>query len=103
MIHVYVNYPNPRASAHSDASCSRIQQAHKENQRVVEVTRANLGRELDRAESEYRFGSTHDLNDLWMKIDLGDTEFEHAVAQHVLVLLGRRYRPFSNVKLERHC
>lgn len=103
MIHVYINYPNPRASAHSDGSCSRIQQAHKHNQRVIEITRSSLGRELARAESEFRFGSSQDFNDLWMKIDLSDTEFEHAIAKHVLVLLGRRYRPFASVDLERHC
>lgn len=103
MIHVYVNYPNTRVSAHSDDSCSRIQQAHKHNQRVIEVTRSSLGRELTRLESDMRFGSSQDVNDVWLRIDLGDTEFEHAVAKHVLVLLGRRYRPFEGVELQRHC
>ena len=103
MIHVYINYPNTRVSAHSDGSCSRIQQSHKSNQRIMEITRSSLSRDLGRAESEIQFGSTQDHNDLWMKIDLGDNEFEYAVARHVLVLLGRRYRPFARVELERHC
>jgi len=103
MIHVYVNYPNTRASAHSDGACARIQQAHKHNQRVIEITRSSLGRELARAESDLRFGSSQDVNDVWLRIDLGDIEFEHAIARHVLVLLGRRYRAFATVQLERHC
>ncbi len=103
MIHVYINYPNTRASAHSDRSCARIQQAHKDNQRVIEFTRSSLGRQFARVESGLRFGSSRDINDLWLRIDLGDNEFEHAVAKHVLVLLGRRYRPFAGLELERHC
>ena len=103
MIHVYINYPNTRASAHSEGSCSRIQQAHKHNQRVIEITRSSLGGELVRLESDVQFGSSQSVNDVWLRIDLGDIEFEHAVAKHVLVLLGRRYRPFASVELERHC
>lgn len=103
MIHVYVNYPNMRASAHSHENCSRIQQAHKRNQRVIEITRSTLAGETARLESDLPFGSSQEVNDLWLRIDLGDSEFEHAVAKHVLVLLGRRYRPFASVELERHC
>ena len=103
MIHVYVNYPNARASAHSDGSCARIQQEHKRNQRFIDITRSNLSRELARAEFDLEFGSTQGVNDVWLRIDLGDNEFEQAVGKHVLVLLGRRYRPFLRSELEKHC
>lgn len=103
MISVYINYPNARVSAHCDANCNRINQARKGNQRTVEVNRSTLCAILDEAETTYRFESTQEYNDTWLHIEFGDQEFELAVAKHIVGIFGKRYSPFSNVNMDRHC
>jgi hypothetical protein len=89
---------------HSIASCGSIRPQRKAEQRLIQITKDNLSRELQRfKDREYRFASTAEKNDLWMKINLGDIELETAVAKHVHRQLKKYYKPFAQAKMELHC
>jgi len=104
VLNVYFNYPNSVVSIHSVASCGSIRPQRKAGQRQIQITKDNLSRELQRLkEREYKFASTAEQNDLWMKIDLGDIELETALAKHVHRQLAKHYKPFAKASLELHC
>jgi hypothetical protein len=104
VLNVYFNYPNSLVSIHSVASCGSIRPQRKAEQRLIQVTKDNLTRELQRLrEREYKFASTAEKNDLWLKIDLGDIELETAVAKHFHRQLGKYYKPFAQASMELHC
>jgi hypothetical protein len=104
MLKVYINYPNPHITVHSDGECPRIQQQHKQRQRIVRLDVATLSAELKRFMAKnYRFGSAPDTNDMWLDVDLGDPVFERAVVEFVQKLLAQHYDPFGRIKVDQHC
>lgn len=104
MIKVYINYPNPHITVHSNAKCSRIEQQHKQNQRFVLLNVTTISSELKRFETKgYPFGSHHETNDMWCEIDFRDTAYELAVIENIRKLLAEHYGPFKRVEIDKHC
>lgn len=104
MLKVYINYPNPHITIHSNSSCKRILQQNKENQRVVKINISNLSKELENFENKkHLFGANAEINDIWLYIDLSDSDFEHAVVKYIHKLLSNLYKPFKSASIKRHC
>lgn len=104
MTTAYVNYPNSRISVHGNASCSRIRQARKAGQRVVHVTVETLTQELRTFHTnDYSFGSTQEVNDMWIELDLGDAEYEAATLRFIKKALSVCYKPFEDAEISVHC
>jgi len=104
MLAAYLNYPEHNVTLHCDLSCPEIQKRGKERQRKCQVNRATASREMERfASGEHRFGSTSDVNDMWVEVDFDDPEFEKAVVRHICRLLGKRYSWFQQAEPAIHC
>ncbi|MEN6453116.1 MAG: hypothetical protein ABFD10_02590 [Prolixibacteraceae bacterium] len=52
---------------------------------------------------EVDFRAEAGWNGLWLKIDLGDIDFEMAVAARIMKYLGERYTPLANLTPNIHC
>lgn len=77
MFWVYVNYPNPRISLHQEPDCSHIRPRNILHQRVCQIDSATLPDELLKFRNRgYPFKAEASLNDLWIRIDLGDEPSE---------------------------
>ncbi len=104
MLRVYINYPNPKFSVHTDHSCAHIQKSAKPNQREVSVDVQTISTELARfREKEYSFGAYPAANDMWLLIDFADQDFEMAVLRYIQRLIGKHYRPLRDATIETHC
>jgi hypothetical protein len=104
MLKAYINYPNPKISAHHDRSCGAIQKMGKANQRLIRIDRTTISAELQRfASKEYTFAANPAGNDMWLEIDFGDANFEAAVLSYVHRLIGAHYSPLAEVEIQNHC
>ena len=104
MLKAYINYPNPHVTIHANAECSRIQQQHKQEQRVVRLEVRSLSLELQRfSAQEYQFGAEAETNDMWLELDFSDPVFEKAVVEYVRSILALHYSPFARVSVDEHC
>ena len=105
MLAVYINYPNSRIGVHTDGDCTHIRAQRKVGQRIVAVNPSTISQEIRMfgEKKGHPFGSTPEVNDMWMEIDFGDRPFEEAILRYLLVLLGRRYKPFRNAVIDRCC
>jgi len=104
VLRAYLNYPSSRVSIHGDPDCGHIQQARKTGQRIVIIESDSIGVELERfRQSEYGFAAEAASNDMWLDVDCGDLEFEKAVVHYVQRMLGARYQPFKDARVEEHC
>ncbi len=104
MLLVYINYPVPHMTLHHDPNCSTFRMSKKPNQRILLINNQTISSELGKfSQAQYRFGATKELNDMWLKIDFGDEEFEHAVARHIHKLIGQHYEPLSRKPPQEHC
>ncbi len=104
MINVYLNYPNSAATIHQTADCPRISQRHSPNQRNMLLNAETLESGLKKfIHGEVLFRAEAGTNDLWLKIDFNDLEFEIALAKFILRQLGKRYAPFDRLNPEIHC
>lgn len=98
MIAVYYNYPNSGFTIHENCSVEKCQTHKKVKQRVLCIKKANLLENLkDFYNQKYRFGSVQELNDMWLEIDFGDNTLEIAIAECILFLLGKQYKPFRDI------
>lgn len=103
MLWAYVNYPNPKITAHENPACSAIRKTNKSEQRVIEIALASLSSELGKfVRGEHEFAAEARANDMWLKIDLGDQELEQALLRYVGRQLGKRYAPFSRLRIHFH-
>ncbi len=103
MLKAYINHPDPHITAHFDSSCRSIQSHDKQDQRYLTLNIDTLTAELNKFKTKgYRFG-TYPYNDMWVEIDFQDREFEFAVLEFVCKLLGKNYKPFSNLSPKIHC
>lgn len=101
---VYVNYPNPHFTVHSNAQCVEIQKHQKANQRTVIVDNQNIGQVLSKfISNEYKFSSTALENDMWLKINLSSAQHNASFVFIVQAILGTNYKPFSNAPVTFHC
>ena len=101
---VYVNYPNPHFTFHSDPTCQKIQMHNKEDQRVLEVNTQNLGATLTKIITwEIKFAAEKTTNDLWLSIELDSRKQEEGLVYVIQALLGQRYKPLANAPIVYHC
>ena len=103
MIDVYLNYPNSCVSVHGQPTCPAIGQMRKAGQRRVRVDPGTRETELRKFTATYRFASKAEFNDMWVSVDLDTRQEEASVVAEIKKLLGRRYRPFREAAVERHC
>ena len=104
MLTVYINYPDPHLTIHTNPACATIQKHDKKKQRKVHLTLENLSRELARFKAkEHRFSATSETNDMWLQLDFADPHFERAVTEYVRKLLAEHYSPFSRAITKEHC
>lgn len=103
MLTVYFNYPNSYISIHGNSDCGEISYVPKPNQREVDINSKNVDVELQRFNNEYRFASTAAINDMWVSVCLGGEASEMGVINKIKKILGRRYKPFRDAKISRHC
>lgn len=102
MIFAYFNYPNQLISAHMKNDCGDIQRTGKPRQRKVDIHSQNVDAELKRMEN-LKFASNADKNDMWVSVDLNDEALEWQVVTKIKEILGKRYKPFYNAKVNQHC
>ena len=95
----------PVVSVHWDPSCAEIQKMEKQNQRSVVINTQSISTELQKfTATRYKFGATANLNDMWIKVDFADSDFERAVLAHVHRLIGKHYAPLASVSISKdHC
>jgi hypothetical protein len=104
MIAVYINYPHARICIHAGPHCSQIQKRDKKNQRIILIDRSNLEGWLARFEkNEIRFAPVAGVNDIWIKIDLGEQRLEEDLVKTIREKLGRIYRPIARASIQAHC
>lgn len=100
MLKAYVNYPNPEVMVHRKPTCRQIMKMHKRHQRSIHIDVDTLSSELKKfCKGGYRFGSSTEVNDMWIEADFADTDFEEAVIRHILQLLSKRYGTFRGISL----
>ena len=88
---------------HWVATCSTIGQMRKPDQRRVHVNAASRASELRKFAAIYRFAANAEFNDMWVVVDIGSPQEEARVAEEIRTALGRRYGPFRDATVERHC
>lgn len=104
MLTAYINYPNPHITIHADTSCSRIMQHSNASHRIISLDRHSLSGELERfASKEHRFASESAFNDMWLRLDFGDVDFERAIVSHIRSLVGQHYKPLRTAQISDHC
>lgn len=104
MLHVYINSPQPRFTIHHNPACSEIQKNRTEGQRFILINNDSLRDEIRNFHHrEYRFAAKSHLNDMWLRIDLGDEMREEAVALEIKELIGRFYSRVETSITTNHC
>lgn len=67
MVAVYLNYPNPKISAHRGHCSSELQRHDKSDRRVIQINTQTLSGELMKFEAkEHRFAANPAGNDMWL-------------------------------------
>lgn len=101
---VYINYPNPHITIHSDTSCNEIFKQHKEGQRKIKVTPTSLkGVLLNFIQDKYDFKTEKVYNDMWLDITLKNYEQEIGFVHIIQAILGQRYKPLYDAPVSIHC
>ena len=104
MLQLYLNYPVGKVSVHRDATCGNIRMMHKINQRQIKITLSSLSSELQSfLDNAHHFGSTSDVNDMWVALDLQSETFELAVVDFIQQALARQYKRFVDSQVIVHC
>ncbi len=104
MLQLYLNYPVGKVSAHRLATCGNIRMMNKTDQREIKITLLTLSMELQKfVDNAHRFGSTSNVNDMWVALDLQSEPFELAVVDFIQQVLGRQYKRFADSQVVLHC
>jgi hypothetical protein len=104
MLRAHLHYSDSRVSLHGDADCARVRQARSGAQRCVFLEPETLGAELERfIHGEYGFRLREAADDMWLDVDFRDAEFERALVDYILRLIGARCAPLRNPPIEQHC
>lgn len=104
MLQLYLNYPVGKLSVHRDATCGNIRMMNKVNQRQIKITLSSLSSELQSfVDNAHRFGSTSDVNDMWVALDLQSEPLELAVVDFIQQVLARQYKRFADSQVVIHC
>ncbi len=100
----YINYPRPHMTLHANLSCPEIGKMGKVNQRKLKVTSTSLAQTVSLLSGDsFRLGAASSINDLWLELDFGDSQFEEAVARYLFRVLGLRYTPLADSPIKTHC
>ena len=104
MIWLYANYPNARITAHSNPSCGLIRRMGKRGQRVLAVKEGNVTSMLAMIRSDgLPFASTSGLNDVWFRIEMGDSQQEEAAVRQIRAALGASSGRLAGAMFVSHC
>ncbi len=104
MTYAYLNLPNAQVTIHDNPSCNLIMMMHKEHQRIIEISPANISIELKKfSAGEYPFAANAEKNDMWLIVNFKNLEFENAVIQYIHHLLSMHYKRFANANTTIHC
>ena len=104
MIQVYINYPNPHMTIHKNNNDPVIQAHNAPLQRKKNVTPSSLESVIeDFCSPMFVFRAEQGFNDVWLKIDFGDVNFEIEVAKYLFKILGKRYTPLRGAEIIEHC
>lgn len=97
----YINYPVPHIRSYSNPDSVQIGKHNKAGQRRIRIDFSTLSIELDRFSSGYyRFASKSGSNDMWLEMDLNDSQFEGDVLCFIQRQIGQRYTPLSPDKVQ---
>jgi hypothetical protein len=74
MIYVYINYPEPEYSIHTNPNCGHIQKHNKPNQRRIQINDDNdfINEFRNFVHSNHNFSSNPPNNDMWIEINLNN-------------------------------
>ncbi len=75
----------------------------KPGQRQVRIDEVSRERELTQFEEGHRFASSAKYNDMWIVVELASPQGEERAVADVRQALARRYEPFRDASVERHC
>ncbi len=101
---VYVNYPYPHITIHTNDKCHQVRVHQKEEQRCFVVRPGNVEAVVGELVSErFVFRSDRDFNDLWLDISLDTSEQDLEFVHRVLTLMGERYERLSRAPISIHC
>lgn len=104
MIIAYLYYPTGIATVHKNISCKSIGMRKKKVQRTMTIDVNSISSVLNSFKNKlYNLSSNKNENDMLIKIDFGNAEFEEAVINYILSILQTTRRPFKKTKLHIHC
>jgi hypothetical protein len=105
MLMAYLDYPTARISIHRAPACTAIQQHRLAHQRRYPINRDTISAELRKIQArdrQYQFASDGKLDDMWLEVDFQDAAFEEAIVRYMQRLLGQRYTPFRDARVNVH-
>jgi hypothetical protein len=101
MTKTYINYPVPHIRSYSNSDSAQIGKHNKVDQRHIKIDFGTLSTELNRfSNGYYRFAAKSGLNDMWLEIDLNDSQFEGDVLRFIQRQIGQRYTPLSSDRIQ---
>ena len=96
MIYIYINYPNPIFRVHNPI-CAFIN--YDTAVRKFEFS-GDLANQLSIfLEKNFQFAAQAGMNDLWLKIDLGNDHLNISLVEVIKKILGDRYIPLANANI----
>ena len=103
-MYVYINYPVPHFTIHSNLQCSEIQKHNKANQRMIRVDNQNLGQVLGQfIDNQHVFSSNASENDMWLEVNLVSPQQNIGLVFIVQGILGINYQPLASAPVTFHC
>ncbi|MDB5243144.1 MAG: hypothetical protein JWP57_3769 [Spirosoma sp.] len=101
MTKAYINYPVPHIRSYSNTESAQIGKHNKADQRHIRIDIDTLSTELIRfSTGYYRFAAKTSSNDMWLEIDLNDSQFEGDVLRFIQRQIGQRYTPLSPNRIQ---
>ncbi len=104
MIKAYIDYREPSVIVHLMPNCADTKVGSDKKIRHVLLNEDSLSKELAGfRDNKYRFAAESGLHDMWLILDLQDSEFEMALVSHLKRILGLMYGPLRSCELRVHC
>jgi hypothetical protein len=101
MLHAYLNYPNAYIRIHEDGDCRQLYDApHTKGRRIVSVS---AQADIDSLDRPGLFAAKAELNDMWLRVDLGSASADRLAVARVRNVLGGRYTRFAKAPIHTHC
>ena len=104
MLHAYINYPNSHITIHNSQECNEIMKQPKEGRRVIQVNPHSFSCEIEKFISgKHKFASDASCNDMWIEVDFDNIVFERNIIDYIHVQLQKKYTPFREIEIDKHC